>query len=463
MFIDTPRQVKGENNGKSDAMTRPGIKLSDQYQIILDSINDGVYAVDLNWRVTFFNKAAERITGIPRQEAIGKSCFEVFRSNVCETSCTLREAIDKGRPVVNRPIYIVRADKKRVPISVTTTLLKDLNNAIVGGVVAFKDITDLRKLRKELLKQHSYEDIVSKNAKMKEIFSILPQVAQSHSTVLVEGKSGTGKELIARAIHNDSLNKEGPFVAVNCGALPDTLVESELFGYRAGAFTDAKIDKPGRFAQAQDGTLLLDEIGDISPAMQVRLLRVLENKVYEPLGGTESVHTNARIIASTNRNLSRRVKDGRFREDLFYRINVVKISLPPLATRKEDIPLLANHFIEHFNHLTGKGIVGISQEAIATLMLHNWPGNVRELESAIEHAFVLCGEDIISHACLPDHLLPKTALKPIRPGLTLRQIEKRSIQQALARNKGKKVKTAKELGIDKNTLRRKIIRLGIST
>jgi PAS domain S-box-containing protein len=438
-----------------------GESLEDQYRIILDNITDGVYAIDLCWRVTYFNRAAEKITGIPVKEAMGRSCFEVFRSNVCESNCVLRETLDTGLPIIDRPIYIVRADKKRIPISSTTTLLKDSRENVVGGVVTFRDLSDISELRRALSKQHSYEDIVSKSAAMHKIFSILPQIAQSHSTVLIQGASGTGKELVARAIHNNSLHNKGPFLAVNCGALPDTLVESELFGYKAGAFTDAKMDKPGRFEQARDGTLLLDEIGDISPAMQVRLLRVLENKTFEPLGSNQSIGTNARIIVATHHNLEDLVRKGTFREDLYYRINVVKLSLPPLADRKEDIPLLADHFIKRFNRLTGKTIAGISQRALATLMLHEWPGNIRELENAVEHAFVLCREDIIRVACLPDHILPPTALNPILPGLTLKEIERRAIQQALERNRGKRVATAKELGINKNTLRRKILRLGI--
>lgn len=433
----------------------------EQYQKILDTISDGVYSVDLDWRVTYFNRAAEKITGIPKIEAIGRACFEVFRSDVCESNCIIRETLNTNRPILNRPIYIIRADKKKIPISATTAILKDAKGKVTGGVVTFRDLTDLRKLRKELFKQHSYEDIISKNPEMHRIFSILPQVARSHSTVLIEGASGTGKELIARAIHNNSFHKKGPFVAVNCGALPETLVESELFGYKAGAFTDAKKDKQGRFSQAQNGTLLLDEIGDISPAVQVRLLRVLQEKKYEPLGSTTSVRTNARIITATHHNLDKLVKKGKFRKDLYYRINIVKISLPTFAERKEDIPILVHHFIERFNHLTGKNIAGISQKAMATLMLHDWPGNIRELENAIEHSFVLCQDDMISISCLPDHVLPPAALKPISMGLTLKEIEKRTILQSLEWHHWKRVATANTLGIDKNTLRRKIIRLGI--
>ncbi|MDY6837716.1 MAG: sigma 54-interacting transcriptional regulator [Thermodesulfobacteriota bacterium] len=442
-------------------MTRPKMSGAEHHQIILNSIADGVFTVDTKWRVTSFNKAAEKITGIPSEEAIGQLCYEVFRANVCESGCVLRHTMKCGRPVRNMPVFIVRADEQQIPISVTTSLLKDSTGRIVGGVETFRDLTVIHELRKELQKQHSFGDIVSKNEKMRSLFSILPHVAQSDSTVLVEGASGTGKELFARAIHNNSARKTGPFVAVNCGALPDTLIESELFGYKAGAFTDAKKDKPGRFALAQGGTIFLDEIGDISQAVQVRLLRVLEQKVYEPLGSTKEVHANARVITATHQNMQEMVAQGEFRKDLLYRINVIKLSLPSLSERREDIPLLVDHFVGRFNHLTGQEALGLTQEAMAALMLHDWPGNVRELENAIEHAFVLRQEALIRLRDLPGHLVPEDRAAIVPSGLTLKQIEKRAIQEALQRNDWKRVATARELGIDKNTLRRKIKRLGI--
>lgn len=427
------------------------------HEIILDSISDGVFTVDLDWNIMSFNRGAEIITGVPREDAIGRPCFEVFRANVCETGCVLKETMKTGKPIESMPVYIIRADKRRIPISVSTTLLRDEGAEVIGGVETFRDLSVVTELRKELRKQHSFGDIISKSEKMLKLFALLPHLAESESTVLIEGASGTGKELFARAIHNSSARSKGPFVAVNCGALPDTLCESELFGYKAGAFTDAKRDKPGRFALAQNGTIFLDEIGDISPAMQIRLLRILEEKVYEPLGSTKSVKTNARVMAATHRNLGELVKQGIFRDDLYYRINVIKLSLPGLSERKEDIPLLVDHFVERFNRITGKQVVGLSQEAINALMLHDWPGNVRELENAIEHAFVLCQGEIIHLSDLPRHFVPSDAANC----LTLREVEKRAIQEALARNRWKRVATASELGIDKNTLRRKIKRLGI--
>ena len=430
--------------------------------MILDSISEGVFTVDVDWRITSFNKAAEGITGVSRKEAIGQKCYEVFKANVCNSGCILRETMDNQKAIRNRAITVIRTDGRVVPISVSTTLLKDEFGNVVGGVETFLDLTEVDELRKELERKYSFGDIVSKNEKMLRLFSILPQVAQSESSVLIEGASGTGKELFALAVHNNSRRKDGPFIAVNAGALPDTLCESELFGYKSGAFTDAKKDKPGRFTLAENGTIFLDEIGDISPAMQVRLLRVLEEKRFEPLGSTEKTETNARVITATNRNLAGLVEQGKFRDDLYYRINVVKIAIPKLSERKQDIPLLVNHFIRRFNHLTGKQITGVSEETLTALLHHEWPGNVRELENAIEHAFVLCNEELLQLKHLPAQLILKKDRSVARNAVTMKEIEEEAIRKALERNGWKKSRTARELGIDRNTLRRKIRLFGMS-
>ena len=432
------------------------------HHIILDSITEGVFTVDLAWRITSFNKAAEQITGFSRDEAMGKACNQIFRASMCETGCVLREAIKKEVPIRKIPGYIIRNDGKQIPISVNATVLRDVDGQVLGGVETFCDLSTAHTLRKELQKRHKFADIISKNNAMLKIFQFLPHVAQSDSTVLILGTSGTGKELIARAIHNNGLRKDGPFIAVNCGALPDTLCESELFGYKAGAFTDAKKDKLGRFALAQDGTIFLDEIGDISKSAQVRLLRVLEQKTYEPLGATSSVKTNARVIAATNQDIEQKVKQGKFREDLFYRINVFKIFLPPLSQRKEDIPVLVDHFVERFNHLTGKHVVAVSPNAMTILLSQDWPGNIRELENAIEHAFVLCDGDVIQLRHLPQRIIPEEFSMIGPADFTLKEVEKHAIEKALERNRWKKMATARELGIDKNTLRRKIKRFRIN-
>jgi len=262
--------------------------LKDQTQIILDSIADGVFTVDADLRITSFNRAAEKITSVKKEEAQGRHCWEVFKASICEKSCALKETMKTGKQIVNQSIFIVNLEGERVPISISTALLKDGNGKVIGGVETFRDLSLVEALRKELSGHHTFFDIISKNKEMQRLFGLLEQVSEGETTILLEGESGTGKELFAKAIHSLSPRKRGPMITINCGSLPDTLLESELFGYKAGAFTDAKKDKPGRLAMAKGGTVFLDEIGDISPALQVRLLRVLQDRVYEPLGSTKS-------------------------------------------------------------------------------------------------------------------------------------------------------------------------------
>jgi transcriptional regulator with PAS, ATPase and Fis domain len=298
---------------------------------------------------------------------------------------------------------------------------------------------------------------------MRELFAVLPQIAISGSTVLIEGESGTGKELFARAIHNLSPRRTRPFVVANCAALPDTLLESELFGYKAGAFTGARKNKPGRFTLAHGGTLFLDEIGDMSAALQVRLLRVLQDRTFEPLGGTRSETVDVRVVLATNRTLADLVSSGEFRQDLYYRINVVRIVLPPLRERKEDIPILTNHFISRFNRLQDKDVKGISLESASILADHDFPGNVRELENTVEHAFALCQEGYIEPHHLPVELRPPS-LSPggtPRDDRSLKAIEADAIVDALRRNRWHRQAAADELGIHKTTLFRKIASHGI--
>jgi PAS domain S-box-containing protein len=424
-------------------------------------VADGVFTVDGDFRVTSFNRAAEEITGVPREEALGRPCCEVFRASICEAQCALKETMQTGRPVVNRSVYILRPDGERVPISVSTALLKDREGNIMGGVETFRDLRLVEQLRAEIARQYTFADILSKNREMRRLFDILPTVAESDSTVLIEGESGTGKELVARAIHHLSPRRDKPLVTVNCGALPDTLLESELFGYKAGAFTDARKDKPGRFALAEGGTVFLDEIGDVSPALQVRLLRVLEDRTYEPLGGAESVKADVRVVAASNRRLADLVKAGTFRQDLYYRINVVGLTLPPLRQRREDIPLLAEHFIGRFNRLRDKDIIGVSAEVLRTLLTHDYPGNVRELENIIEHAFVLCHGGMIQPEHLPEYLRPAEPAPAAPSAKTLRDLEAHLIYETMRRHGWNRLVTAKELGIHKTTLWRKIKQLGL--
>ncbi|MBP9011892.1 MAG: sigma 54-interacting transcriptional regulator [Syntrophaceae bacterium] len=429
--------------------------------MILDSIADGVFTVDRDWRITSFNRAAEEITGVSRDEAIGQLCKDVLKADICEKSCCLRATMKTGKPIVGKEVYIIDAAGHKIPISISTALLKDKKGALLGAVETFRDISVEEDLRKAITSSYSFEDIISKNQKMLNLFDILPDIAEGGSTVLIEGESGTGKELVARAIHHLSRRKKQPLVVVNCGALPDTLLESELFGYKAGAFTDAKKDKPGRFHLAQNGTLFLDEIGDLKPALQVKLLRALQEKTYEPLGATESVKHNVRIIAATNKNLEAEVREGRFREDLYYRINVFKISLPTLSERREDIPLLTDHFIGHFNMLQKKSIEGVEADAMSTLMEYDWPGNVRELANVIERAFILCKGGLIERKHLPENISGLSAEAATGAARSLREVEAQFLLAALRENKGNRAMTARKLGIHKSTLYRKLNALGL--
>ncbi|MFA5182360.1 MAG: sigma 54-interacting transcriptional regulator [Syntrophales bacterium] len=440
------------------------MKMHIRIDTILDSIADGVFTVDHDWRITSFNRAAEEITGVSREEAVGQSCREVLKADVCDRHCVLRYTKETGREVINRTVHIINAKGRRLPVSISTALLKDETGEVIGAVETFRNISREADLRKKLEGKYTFQDIISKSHKMQDLFDLLPDVAASTSTVLLQGESGTGKELVARAIHQLSSRKNRSFVAVNCAALPDTLLEAELFGYKAGAFTDAKKDKPGRFKLADRGTLFFDEIGDISPAMQVRLLRVLQEKTYEPLGGVESIRHDARIITASNRDLQGLVREGKFREDLYYRINVLKLVLPPLRERMADIPLLVDHFIRMFNALQNKTLQGVDGEALACLMAYDYPGNIRELENIIERAFILCKSEMITKFDLPEFFRSeaeeKQAATPEQSS-SLREMEAAFLANALKKNQWHRAQTARELGIHKSTLFRRIKSLGI--
>jgi len=425
--------------------------------VILDSINEGVFTVDLDWHIMTFNRAAEKITGVSRQEAVGRPCSEILRADVCEKDCALRRTLSNGAPIVNATAHVVNHLGKRITVRLSTALVNDESGRVIGGVETFQDLSQIEQLQKELQERYTFEDIVGRSSAMRKLFEIVPRIAESSSTVLIEGPSGTGKELFARAIHHLSPRRNKRFVVVNCAALPDTLLESELFGHKAGAFTDARSDKPGRFVLADGGTIFLDEIGDISPAMQVRLLRVLQDRIVEPLGSVESIKVDVRIVAATNKELAQLVREGRFRDDLYYRIRVVHLKIPDLRQRREDIPLLVDHLVAKFTSLQGKDIAGVSDEVMARLMEYDYPGNVRELENIIEQAFVLCRGGLIELHHLPPELRPfgTIGIGQIQP-TSLKVMGKHLIAETLRRYHGNRGKAARELGIDASTLYRKI-------
>ncbi len=429
-------------------------------ETILDSVSDGVFAVDTQRRITYFNNAAERILGMSRCQVLGRSCSAVFRSNICAAGCPLRKTMASGAGVVDQHAIVTNAIGDHLPVSVSTAVLRDRAGATIGGVETFRMLV-CEERPEQAVGEYSTSYVASSEA-MRQIVDLLPQIAASDSTVLIQGETGTGKEVLARSIHRLSTRGHRPFIAVNCAALPDTLLESELFGYRAGAFTGAIKDKPGRFALAQGGTIFLDEIGDISPCLQVRLLRVLQERSFEPLGGTKSIRADVRVIVASNRDLWALVQGGNFRHDLYYRVNVIRLDLPPLRERREEIPTLVNHFITRFNRLQKRTIEGISHEAMGMLVRYDYPGNIRELENIIERAFVLCPNGVIQSSHLPGTLIPMSgAFAPSTLENAVKAVESDLLMQALSRQNYNREAAARELGMHKSTFFKKIKTLGI--
>ncbi len=427
-------------------------------EIIFKSISEGVFTTDLNRKILSFNPAAERITGYKASEAIGKHCFDIFHTEICHKRCPLKDTLKDHDPVENTRVTMVARDGCEIPISESTEILRDDEGNYIGAVVFFRDISVIEEYKRCCDKTKVLNDIVTVNPEMQKIIQMLPDIAESECNVLIQGPSGSGKELIAQAIHNLSPRNYGPYIKINCAALPATLLESELFGYSKGAFTDAKRDKPGQFCLANGGTLLLDEIGEMDVSLQVKLLRVLSSGEFQPLGSTKTMNTNARILASTNTDLQVAIEERHFREDLYFRINVVNIQIPPLSERPEDIPLLVEHFMNLSRKKFHKPIGRISPTAIATLRKYPFPGNARELENAVEHAFVMCHGDEIKVKHLPLNIINKVA--NTKEFVQNKKSERNVIEESLMRNKGNKARTAKELGIHRVTLYRKLKRYG---
>ncbi len=419
---------------------------------ILDSIADGVFTVDAEMCITSFNRAAEEITGFTREEALGQPCCEILRASVCFSECPIRQAIESGESVQQREVDILDRHDREKPISVSASVLADENGKPIGGVETFRDLSQIHALKEEVQGKYSFQDMYSRNPRMRELFDILPDVSVSEATVLIQGESGTGKELVARAIHDLSRRREGPLVIMNCGALPETLLEAEIFGAKKGAFTGAVENRPGRLAQAQGGTLVLDEIGDLPLSLQVKLLRVLENREYQPLGAQRPMIADVRFIAATHRDLEAMVEEGTFRRDLFFRIHVVALEIPALRDRPEDILLLLEMALKRFNARHGKHITGFSPEAFEILLSHPYPGNVRELLNLVERAVILCRGREIGSTCLPSNLgvhehsvIPAIADPGGRP-------ERDRLTDLLARNRGNRKRVSDLLGVNRTTL-----------
>lgn len=428
---------------------------------ILDSINEGVFTVDQKRVISSFNRMAGEITGINPEEAIGRKCSDIFGGSICSNGCPLHETMETGVSVFDREAEIIDRENRKIAVSISTCVLRGENGEVLGGVETIRDLSQFFHLRKEITEKYSFHDIISRNAAMRGIFDILPDVAESEATVLLCGDSGTGKELFARAIHNLSHRNSGPLVVVNCGALPEHLLESEIFGVRRGAYTGAVENRPGRMDMAQGGTLFLDEIGDLPLSLQVKLLRVLENREYQSLGDSQPKRADVRFITATHRDLERMVEEGSFRRDLFFRINVVNLQIPPLRERQEDVPLLLDFALDRFNRKYNKKITRFSSEALQFLLNHPYHGNVRELINLVEQMVILCRGNEIDMKHLPPAVFSSSDMERHQPAKE--NPSTKAISETLKRHKGNKTKAAEELGVDRTTLWRWIKRAGLST
>jgi len=420
-------------------------------EAIFNAVADGIIAFDLHLRIINLNKAAQAMIGYTREEAVGESCLELLPATANrDTFCAL---FNPRREIDASTTHLDNRHGRTLQVLVSTRILKDDEDHVQGLVAILRDVTELETLREKLQHQESFFDLIGKSHRMQGLYQLVEDLAESNASVLILGESGTGKELVATAIHNTSQRSEGPLVKVNCSALSEGLLESELFGHVKGAFTGAIRDKAGRFEQADGGTVFLDEIGDLSSAVQVKLLRVLQEREIERVGSNEPRKVDVRIIAATHRDLLQGIAEDSFREDLYYRLNVVSAELPALRERTEDIPLLVEHFIDKYNARTNRDIQGIDRETLGLLMDYHWPGNVRELENAIEHAFIKCRTGTLLPDCLPSHLQPDRETPQAQLGSGSQRAH---VQKILAECHWNRSMAAERLGMHRTTLWRKM-------
>lgn len=438
-------------------------------QHMIDCLADGIFTVDRELRIVSFSGKMEHLTGIAAKDALGRGCREVLHGTKCETDCPLRWAFHHAAPVERcREVFRI-SSRRNIPVSITTAFLDDDQAETHGLIGIVRDHSEEERLRGQLHEKHSRHNIIGQGPLMQQVFQLIDTVAERDATVLIQGETGTGKELVAQAIHHCSLRRDGPFVMLNCAALNDNLLESELFGHVRGAFTGAVSDRPGRFEMAAGGTLFLDEIGDTTPALQSKLLRALEEKSFERVGDTRTRKVDVRIIAATHRDLKKLVAEGRFREDLYFRLAVLPIHIPPLRARLEDIPLLVQHFIEKYSkrYLAGHEdeFEGISNRALALLLQYDWPGNVRELEHAIEHAMISTTTHRIERAFLPEAIrrLQTPDEAPAEHSATAHSPEPEDqLKHQLDAHHWNATRTAEALGISRTTLWRKMKKLDLT-
>jgi PAS domain S-box-containing protein len=424
----------------------------DNLEHVLDNLKEGIIAHDPQRRIFFFNREAERITGYGRNEVVGRDCHEAFGAPFCGGRCAFCDHPAEVADTAEYPLNITTKSGESRHIEMTVTRMQDGAGGLAGVLASFRDMTDLLRLQLQVGEMTRFSGIIGRNSKMLAIFKQIQDVAGYDFPVHLSGETGTGKELVANAIHAESRRAGAPFVPINCGALPEGLIETELFGHVKGAFSGAVRDKKGRFELADGGTVFLDEVAELSNTMQVKLLRFLQEGRFERVGGEHTLVVNTRVVSATNKSLKKEVERNRFREDLFYRLNVIPIHLPPLRDRKTDIPLMIDHFLKDAAERYGREPLAISNQALSLMMDYRWPGNVRELQNAVQFAFVKCGGNVIEIDHLPLELREAADVCGRRG--PARKLDLEAVRKALARTGGNKVKAAKLMGVGRATLYR---------
>ena len=419
---------------------------------ILDSLKEGIIAHDLDRKVFFFNLEAERITGFKRDEVLGRDCHDVFGAPFCGHRCSFCGTDPIPADQVAYPLNFTNKSGETRRLEFSATMIRDEGGCYVGVLASFRDVTELFDLRRRSGSLKRFNNIIGGNSKIQAVFQQITDVAQYDFPVHLFGETGTGKELVANAVHNESRRGGAPFVPINCGALPEGLIESELFGHVKGAFSGAVRDKKGRFELADGGSIFLDEVAELSKPMQVKLLRFLQEGTFEKVGGERTLSVNVRVISATNKDLKKEVQQGVFREDLFYRLSVIPIQIPPLRERRNDIPLLAEHFIRQVTEQSGQHPPGISETALSLMMDYAWPGNVRELQNAVQFAIVKCNKKIITPDDLPLELRAYEG-PAVKRGPS-KKLEPDAVRQALLKTGGNKARAARVLGVGRATLYR---------
>ena len=436
-------------------------------KIILDNLDVGIFTIDKGGRITFFNTAAEKISGFNRRQILGDPCTEIFGEKKAQEVLSMQDTIVDGQTRSSRQGKMRTRDGGSIPIRANYMALRNEKGTIVGGLTTFHDLTLVQQLKQAMRDRYTFNDMIGKSPAMQKIFEMVTVVAATDATILIQGATGTGKDLLAKVIHSASRRSDQPFVKVNCAAIPDNLLESEMFGYVKGAFTGAERDKTGRFQEADGGTIFLDEIGDLPLALQAKLLRVLEDKEFYRLRSRHTVKVNVRIISASNRNLENLVAKRLFREDLYYRLNLFQIELPELRDRKVDLPILIGHILRRLSAANGSQLPEVSEKVMEILLNYHYPGNVRELENILEHALIICQEETIQPRHLPEYLQDRRTTRKSPARRNFRRLpvsddeERDKIISVLQQYRGHRAETARALGMDRTTLWRKIKNYGI--